>query len=571
MKLNQVKGVTLSALFLSICSANTFADNPTQLPQPEPMTNIKGVIIEEPVQLKQKTQKRRSKRSVPLRAPVVEANDWYNLSPEEDNIEGSSVNKVYNQLSLTNKYKPVIVAVIDSGVDIKHEDLQGKIWENSREIPNNGIDDDGNGYVDDIHGWNFIGGKDGRHVNYDTLEITREYAKYQALLASGAYIPAKKKAYYEELSKTFQDEVKETTETRDRYVNYQAQIKENKALLSTYNYNDFSKEGLSSINSDIEEVVVARDFLLKILDLFGKYEKVDSRAEYYANKLAYNYNTEFDPRTDIVKDDPNNFWETGYGNNDVTGPDSDHGTHVSGIIAADRHNDIGIKGIAENVKIMVLRAVPNGDERDKDIANAVRYAVDNGASIINMSFGKSYSPNKAKLDLAFEYASNAGVLLVHAAGNDSNNNDEKPRYPNRNFKSFPGYKISNWLDVGASSANKGEDLPASFTNFGKRTVDIFAPGVKILSTIPGNQYAKYSGTSMATPVVSGIAALTLSQYPYLDGYYLKYMLLNTGREYPGLEVKQPDTPETKVEFSELSKTGSVADAYTLLRNFKQDQ
>lgn len=563
MKSKQIAIYTLSSLFLSSFSFTAFAQSAVE-PLP-PLTNAKGDIIEKTEVVK---KPRRFRRSITL-DNTTEIKDWFNKSPVLDDIEGSGVDRAYNNLNPHNNNKPVVVAVIDSGVDIQHEDLQGKIWVNSGEIANNGIDDDGNGFVDDMHGWNFIGGRDGSHVNFDTLEVTREYKKYLDLKASGIKITSKQKKYYEKVSKDYHKEYDSAKASYTKSKTYQEKSAEYKEVLTQkLGITDFTKEALENLTSTDSEVIEAKNYLLEALSRYGSYARIDDYVEYYSNKVNYYFNTDFDPRADIVKDDPNNLWESDYGNNDVTGPDSDHGTHVAGIIAADRNNSIGIKGIANNVKIMALRVVPNGDERDKDVANAVRYAVDNGADIINMSFGKSYSPNKDIVDYAFLYAANKGVLLVHAAGNDSQNNDTESNFPNRYVDSYPGYKNENWLDIGASSYKKGESMVASFSNFGKRSVDLFAPGHKILSTTPDNQYAAYSGTSMAAPVVSGVAALALSQHPWISGYYLKQLLMYTSRTYPGLEVKSPEDSETLVEFSSLSKTGGVVDAYSILNALK---
>ena len=148
------------------------------------------------------------------------------------------------------------------------------------------------------------------------------------------------------------------------------------------------------------------------------------------NKLDYAYNPDYDSRKLIVKDNYADSNERFYGNNDVEGPDALHGTHVAGIVGAVVGNEIGSDGIARNVKLMSVRAVPDGDERDKDVANAIRYAVDNGATIINMSFGKGYSWDKKAVDEAVKYAAKHDVLLVHAAGNSGQNNDKTDNFPN---------------------------------------------------------------------------------------------------------------------------------------------
>ena len=280
------------------------------------------------------------------------------------------------------------------------------------------------------------------------------------------------------------------------------------------------------------------------------------------NLIDYGLDPEFDPR-DIVGDDYADVTERFYGNPDVVGPDPSHGTHVAGIIAAERGNGIGIDGIATSVRIMPIRAVPDGDERDKDVANAIRYAVDNGAHIINMSFGKGFSPAKSAVDEAVRFADSKGVLMIHAAGNDGKNLDEEANFPNRYYEA--GDSALLWLEVGASAWHGPDRLAAHFSNYGKRHVHLFAPGVGIRSTVPGGDYEPASGTSMAAPVVSGIAALLMAYYPELDAYDVRRILLDSATRYEDLLVARPGDDAGRVPFTELSKTGGIINAYAAIR------
>ena len=266
----------------------------------------------------------------------------------------------------------------------------------------------------------------------------------------------------------------------------------------------------------------------------------------------------YDSRT-IVGDNITDLNEKVYGNRDVTGPDASHGTHVAGIIAATAGGKV--QGIAPFVQIMALRAVPNGDERDKDIANAIRYAADNGANIINMSFGKSYSPGKSAVDAAARYAQEKGVLLVHAAGNDGENIDVEPSFPSpiADDKS----RAPNWLEVGASSWKGLSELSATFSNYGKDRVDLFAPGVDILSTVPGGGTKRESGTSMAAPVVSGVAALLMSYFPALTATDVKDIILQSARRVDATVTRPGEAG--KGPFNSLSRTGAVIDAYAAVK------
>ncbi|MFS1934435.1 S8 family peptidase [Vibrio splendidus] len=488
--------------------------------------------------------------------------DWFNLSASYTRLQGVGSDIVYDYLIPPLMSQPVIVAVLDSGVDVEHEDLKNKLWTNKNEIPDNGIDDDGNGYIDDVHGWNFLGNSLGINVDQDTLEVTREYKKYLQLKENGHWIPRKKREYYQDVESDYLSSLKDDQDALNRVTTATEQANKYKEeILQFVDQKDFSTNGLKTLlDSENASVVTAAEGLLSVFDSWYSFEYLESRRNRYQDSLDFHLNLELDTRGDIVWDDISNPWEKGYGNNDVKGPVGSHGTHVAGIIAAERNNSVGIDGVADHAQIMAVRMVPNGDERDKDIANAVRYAVDNGAKIINMSFGKSYSPRKYIVDHAFRYAARKGVLIVHSAGNSRNDNDIKPSFPNRYAKHYRSKPISTWLDVGASAKYADETLVASFSNFGQKSVDVFAPGYRILSTTPGNTYGSKSGTSMAAPVVSGVAALVWSRYPDLSVKELKAMLMGESKIYPELLVKKPSSPEDLVPFSTLSISGSVVDA-----------
>jgi subtilisin family serine protease len=282
--------------------------------------------------------------------------------------------------------------------------------------------------------------------------------------------------------------------------------------------------------------------------------------------LDYNLNVEFDAR-EVAGDDIYDINDRDYGNNNVEGEKADHGTFVSSLIAATRGNGIGIEGIANNVEIMALRAVPNGDEYDKDIALAIRYAVDNGANIINMSFGKGYSPNKEWVDEAMQYAADNNVLLIHAAGNDSKNNDLDPSYPND--KTLSNKKIATWLEIGANSTDPKKELCGSFSNYGAKDVDLFAPGVDVVGCVPNDEYAMLDGTSFACPVTSGVAALVWSYYPELTALELKEILMESTYDKGKKRVIIPGEKRKKTKFRELSVTGGIVNAYNALQMAEQ--
>ncbi|MCC5937163.1 MAG: S8 family peptidase [Lunatimonas sp.] len=506
-----------------------------------------------------------------LKAPK----DWFLMDPADDGVIGTGAQKAHELLKDKQPKQTVIVAVIDSGVDIAHEDLQGKIWVNQGEIPGNGIDDDKNGYVDDVHGWNFIGGKDGSHIAEDSHELTREYVRLKAIYGGLTEEDVKKKqrkefAYWQRIEKNFESDRSEAEMNYNFFQNMENMFIQAADIVKEHlDADDFGADELAQIDTEDTKVKSAVGMLSQVFNNIRDSDmsvnevisELAEAKEHFETQVKYAYNPEFNPR-DIVGDDPEDYKDRSYGNNDPTGPDSSHGTHVAGIIAADRNNDLGIQGIAEHVLIMPIRAVPNGDERDKDIANSIYYAVDNGAHIINMSFGKSYSPGKKAVDKAVKYAERKGVVLIHAAGNSSKETTPTNNYPNR-FYEKKG-EASNWLEIGASSWQANEDLPASFTNFSSTGVDFFAPGVDIYSTMPGGEYKNNSGTSMAAPTVAGVAALLLAYYPELKPDQVRQILKSTVHDERTTKVNKPGADEV-VTFGALSRTGGVVNAYSAIQ------
>lgn len=508
--------------------------------------------------------------------------DWQLLDPQQDEIYGVSARKAYQDLLQNKKPKRVVVAVIDSGVDTAHSDLKGKIWINKGEVAGNGIDDDKNGYVDDTHGWNFLGGKD-TSVIKESSELDRVYAKLKKRFGSVSTIEEvskKDKSAYRKWQEIQKKKEKNSSGNQEKYETISQGLERfqvlDQILKSHLGVDTIRLADLKNMKADNDTLMAAKTIASRVLSEQGPEQTLEAfiqEGQEYAEGLKSKLNQEDkDPnanRIKIVGDNPNDITDKNYGNSNVFGSFAMHATHVSGIISAIRHNGIGMDGIANDVLIMPLRAVPDGDERDKDIALAIRYAVDNGAQIVNMSFGKDYSPHKKWIDEAIQYAAKHNVLLIHAAGNDGKNIDSLPSYPTPilNKKRFLSKKhkvAKNYITVGASNpTNKDGDLPASFSNYG-HLVDLFAPGVNIYSTVPGNKYASLSGTSMATPVVVGVAALVLEYYPQLSATQLKWVLEHSVTQLGDLTVNQPGTGK-KVKFSTLSKTGGIVNAYKALK------
>lgn len=492
--------------------------------------------------------------------------NWFNLDFKTDKVHGISTEKAYKELLKDKKSKPVIVAVIDGGTEVNHEDLKDVMWVNEKEVAGNNLDDDKNGFIDDVNGWNFIGGKDASVVE-DNLEITRVYAKLKEKfdgLNEASILPADKSEYelYKKVSQTYQKKYKNAQRMSLVYDELAESISKIKDFVKT---STPSKEQLKSFKPSSQMDAVA----LKEVNAVVKNKKsiddllanINEGKAYFKSQLDFHLNLTFNSRK-IIGDDYNNLSDMNYGNNRVSGPKGDHGTHVAGIIAAVRNNKFGIEGVSSNTQIMVLRAVPDGDERDKDVANAIRYAVNNGARVINMSFGKSFSPNKTYVDDAIRYAIEKDVLIIHAAGNDHSNIDTVENFPTAQFLNEKT-KASNWIEVGASTWMKKKNLTAPFSNFGKNTVDVFAPGYDIYSCIPESKYTDMSGTSMAAPVVAGLAAVLRSYFPTITAQQTKELILQSSIKYDK-KVFIPGT-KTKVLLSDISVTGGIANLYEAVK------
>ena len=501
-----------------------------------------------------------------LFAQVDPPANWYNLDYAQNRVQGASVELAYELLK-GRESDTVIVAVIDSGVDIAHEDLQGKIWQNRDEIAGNGIDDDNNSYVDDVNGWNFIGGKDGSQVEFDTYEITREYAKLKAKYDMISYVEEEQEAEFDswkEIKRMYKNRSKKAMQEFAFYRDVRNSTADYMTTLKDYlKVDELNSDTLDAIMVDNPEVMRAKNALTNIARLLGDQTDFESlltelsaATHHFEVQVKYGYNTEYNTR-EIVGDNWEDAYEVGYGNNIVNGPAADHGTHVAGIIAANRSNELGTRGVAEKVVIMPIRAVPNGDERDKDVAAAIRYAVDNGARVINMSFGKSFENRREVVDESIKYAAQNGVLMISSAGNSNKDSDIHTTYPSP--VDSAGVKAKNWISIGAIGWKADENFVASFSNYGRTTIDLFSPGVKIKSTYPDNQYVDNDGTSMASPVVSGVAALILSHFPELSGEEVRQLLLDSVTTFPELEVKIPGKEEMAL-FADLSITGGVINA-----------
>lgn len=510
--------------------------------------------------------------AIPLLASAQEAkkapSGWQNLDLKTDSYFGMSTEKAYNELLKGKKHSTVLVAVIDGGVDTAHEDLKAVLWINPKEKAGDKVDNDKNGYADDVHGWNFIGSDKG-NVHYDALEITRLVRDYKAKFTAldtnnlkGADIAAF--AEYKRMRAEVNESAAKAKQTFTGVNNFKVLLDQ---LIAGIGKKDPTAEDLvkyqakSSGEAYVQKTVLAALPQYKTVSAFADAEIMPAW-EHYKTQVEYNYNLDFDPRP-IVGDNYQDANERIYGNTDVTGPDADHGSHVAGIIAAVRTNNLGIQGVADDVRIMAVRTVPNGDERDKDVANAIRYAAANGAKVINMSFGKAYSYNKKVVDDAVKFAMSKDVLLIHAAGNDNKNTEKENNFPTRKYED--GSEAKAWIEVGASGPMDDATLKASFSNYGKTSVDVFAPGVDINSTTPGSKYALHNGTSMAAPAVAGLAALIRSYYPKLTALQVKDIIMKSVVKVDHKVNLKEGENTREASFDELCVTGGIVNAYNALK------
>ena len=524
--MNSIKSIIflgLSSLFLIGCGASKSS-----------FTNLKPLTSE----------------TVPLKNGKISEAEllrWSHLDLIKDTIPGMSVDRAYEELLKNKKGQKVIVAVIDSGTDVEHDDLKGRVWTNAKEIPGNGIDDDNNGYIDDIHGWNFLG-----DVVHETLELTRIVRKGDD--GSETYQKAVKKL----------DEKKKEALTNKQQIDFI--IAADKGISEHLKKEDYTLQEVKSILTTNPTLGNYKMAMMQFLAKSSREEfmkEVNEYGEHIYDQLNYNLNTEYDGRK-ALGDNHEDFSTKSYGNNQVWGPDKKHalhGTHVAGIIAQVRGNNLGGDGVATHVEIMAIRAVPNGDEYDKDIALAIRYAADNGAKVINGSFGKGFSPQREWVHEAIQYAASKDVLFVHAAGNDGENLNVVESFPNDRV----GDKeiADNFIKIGALNFDYGSKTVADFSNYGKTDVDVFAPGVKIYATVPNQEFKYEQGTSMASPNAAGVAALIRSYYPTLTAPQVKMILKESGIAINKTVVVGGDTTN-KLPFAELSTSGKIVNAYNAL-------
>ena len=491
-----------------------------------------------------------------------------------------SLEKLYAKNKIKKNSKSIIVAVLDSQIDLDHEDLKNQLWINEDGISNNGIDDDKNGYVDDINGWNFVGKPNGNYFRYWNFECVRIIKKWDN--------------YFKGKNSVKDDSIEYFNEYKRAKTLYEAESKLYKSWLKSLVYNVKNRP---KVEDTLRFFFPKEDYTISQLDsLYNKYKINDKRykqrrddgdqdlgalidymrvsiesgdrkfedlIEHKNQKdsiLNRNFNIEINDRL-LIGDNPD-VLEKGYGNNKLNSNvfQLTHATEVSSIISGNRNNNIGVNGFHDNIKIMPLSISVSGDEHDKDIAMAIYYAVDNGAKVINMSFGKEFSLNQKWVTDAFKYAEKHNVLLVHSSGNNGFNVDINRYYPSDLDYFNKKEVVSNFINVGSVSKRTDSTMVSKFSNFGKQNVDIFAPGEEIYVAKPNNSYGYDSGTSLAGPMVSGTAALIWLYYPKLTVHQIKNIILESGVSIDKMVIK-PGTKDEMVPFSELCITGKVLNTY----------
>lgn len=504
--------------------------------------------------------------------PALPAN-WFAMDWKADGYYGISLNQAYQFLK-GKKSKTVVVATIDSGIDTTQKDLKPILWTNPKEKKGNGKDDDNNGFIDDIHGWNFIGGPNGKCDCKETSEEVREYERLKGKYLSTSTASATDQAEYDYWLhlKHLRDstvgkanaELTQLTPMMSAMMETSTIIKKHLKLAAQQSFTAKDLNRLSDTNDTLRDIKFLWNATFSAVPPGTTSAKVLKDYADYMAKLNNDVSPDLDMRKNTVGDDPNIRNDKPYGNNQLKSEQSFHGTMVAGFIGAVRNNGYGINGVADNVRIMAVVASPDGDEYDKDVANAILYAVNNGARIINMSFGKKLSPHKQWVDEAFKYAAAHDVLLVLAAGNDNQDIDSAPDFPNDTFADGSGTDADNVISVGASGPKKDESLVADFTNYGKKNVDVLAPGVQVTSVGLDAETETEDGTSFSAPITTGIAALLLEYYPDLSARQLKQIILQSARPLNGLMVNKPGT-KNLVDITTLCKTGGIVNAYEALQ------
>jgi subtilisin family serine protease len=512
-----------------------------------------------------------------------DAKFWHWKDLEKDGVHGVSLFKA-QQLLTDLKLKPtsIIIAVLDGGIDTAHPQIKPLLWNNPKEIPGNALDDDKNGYVDDLHGWNFLGNAAGENINKASDEKSRIYHRYKDVfkkdnLDSASWDATKKHTY--KIWQQAANEIVFTDEDADKLsfikMARNAVIKMGVILIKEIEDSNFTTEGLETyqpigkITADTKISYLRTMQALGIDRSTGHHSIVEELNEYISGKEKSAVSIDTPPedlRKNITKDQYENLNDQFYGNNNITGPNAKHGTHVAGLAAGIIDTIFNKTKFINPIQIMGVRVVPDGDEYDKDIALGIRYAVNNGAKIINMSFGKSFSPEQPWVDSAIRYAASKDVLIIHSAGNESYDLNVKSVYPNPYSNVFKD-KAINMITVGASSDPViAESIVTDFSNYGNKIVDLLSPGKKIYSSLPNQQYGFLDGTSMSAPILSHIAALVRAYFPKLSAEDVKAILLQSCWKPNDQSTLFPNSLDQSKRLNDISAEGGIVNAALAIQN-----
>ncbi len=482
---------------------------------------------------------------------------------DEDAYHGTNTQKLLKSGELKKPAEPIIVAVIDSGFDLDHSGMKG-IWKTNEAEANGavGVDDDKNGYVDDIRGWNFVGGKDGKNVVQGRLEIVREIKRLETLAAQ-ADLDDTQQNYLKSLKAKMVKKRAQHGQRAMRGYYMLSLCREAKRLAEKKGIDLKDHKAIAHMEVSSPEEWLGREALLMVVQNGMNEAAIQQQIKRYTKSMITHFDKDFS-ESEIIGDDPLKMDDIGYGNTDLSATRG-HGTAVTSLIAAHGNPKKMIGQCPKGyVKVIPIRAVPDGDERDKDVANALRYAVDQGAKVVNMSFGKYYSPNKEYVDQAFAYALEKGVIVVTGAGNDGVNVAKNVSYPNAFPKNHEEHKLPKQfphvLTVGASTEDPEFGLVTEWSNYSKERVHLFAPGGDVLCAEPGNKYDTSDGTSLASPLVAGAAALLWSQFPDKSWKEIHDAIMKGVRTYPDLAVDEPGTYEES-NLSKLSISGGLLDVW----------
>lgn len=520
--------------------------------------------------------------------------DWYNCSFGEDGVYGAEVNKAYEFLKGKKVKKRPVVALIGTGLDVEHEDLKQAIWVNPGEQAD-GKDRDKNGFIDDINGWNFLGGKNGQVMERLIQEGDREFLRLKDKYAD--YITSNGEFFKIIDGKRVKVSAPENLSEYSYYKNVVMPESQLARIYGGWNmayviaeYGQKFKEDLRAkfpgqritlqefqtcydpnapqdTLSDVTFTLIATAFqLYKTDDLDFVYKTfvetgVARGKESYEEALkAYGY----DGRKDIVGDDYLNINDNKYGNNVLLTSDAGLGTMQGGIIGGKRGNGLGNDGIMDEAEIMALRVTASGGEPYiKDMVLAIRYAADHGVDIIVLPQQNTLYPDGQKewMIEALRYAESKGILVIVPAWELSQDLAKQTFYPNRRMT---GDKELTNLMVISSSDKEGN--PSLNANYGAKELDLFAPGINIYSAYTGDTYQIGSGVGLASASVAGVAALIKAYYPHLTGSQIRDILLESVTSRKGVEVEkgiEVDGKQTQdlFLFDDLCLSGGILNAY----------